>query len=152
MSHVSQVRAKMQEGVYVKAMKSNADIAHAMRAGTIVETAKKFNAGGNRQHQTNKNTLKLDEETDELRHDRVPMCLGKTIQKARADQGMSQKDLATKVNEKPTVITDYENGKALPNQQIISKLERALNVRLRGKEMGKPFPSKAPTTAAPAKK
>lgn len=46
---------------------------------------------------------------------------------------MSQKDLATKVNEKPSVINDYESGRAVPNQQILAKLERALGVKLRGK-------------------
>ena len=32
--------------------------------------------------------------------------------------------------EKQTVIQDYESGKAIPNPQVISKLERALGVRL----------------------
>ena len=57
---------------------------------------------------------------------------------------MSQKDLAAvsgcispfpppslsvplqKINEKAVVVVDYESGRALPNPQIISKLERAL--------------------------
>ena len=38
------------------------------------------------------------------------------------------------INEKPNVIQEYENGKAIPNQQVISKLERALGVKLRGKK------------------
>ena len=46
---------------------------------------------------------------------------------------LSQKDLAQKVNEKPSVIQDYESGKAIPNPQILGKLERALQVKLRGK-------------------
>uniref|UniRef100_A0A0N4ZK85 HTH cro/C1-type domain-containing protein n=1 Tax=Parastrongyloides trichosuri TaxID=131310 RepID=A0A0N4ZK85_PARTI len=142
MSHISEIRAKMPEGVTVKAIKKNSQLASAMRSGTIVETAKKFNAGGNKQHQAAKNSLKLAEETEELHHDRVPLDLGKTIARVRAELGMSQKDLAVKINEKQTVITEYENGRAIPNQQIISKLERALNVKLRGKEMGKPFPVK----------
>ncbi len=44
-----------------------------------------------------------------------------------------------RVNEKPQVVNDYECGRAIPNQQIISKLERAVQVRLRGKDMGKPL-------------
>ena len=31
-----------------------------------------------------------------------------------------------KINEKVVVVVDYESGRALPNPQIISKLERAL--------------------------
>jgi len=30
----------------------------------------------------------------------------------------------------PSIITDYENGKAVPNNIFISKLEKALNTKL----------------------
>ena len=52
---------------------------------------------------------------------------------------MTQKELATKANEKPQVVNEYESGKAVPNQAVISKLERALGVKLRGSEAGKPL-------------
>ena len=45
---------------------------------------------------------------------------------------LSQKDVAQKVNEKPSVIQDYESSKAIPNPQILGKLERVLGVKLRG--------------------
>ena len=48
------------------------------------------------------------------------------------DKGLSQKDCAQKINEKPSVLQDYESGKAIPNTQILAKLERALGVKLRG--------------------
>ena len=38
------------------------------------------------------------------------------------------------INEKPQTIQEYESGKAIPNQQIIGKLERALGAKLRGKK------------------
>jgi ribosome-binding protein aMBF1 (putative translation factor) len=38
--------------------------------------------------------------------------------------------LATAINEKPQVVAEYESGKAIPNPQIISKLERSLGVKL----------------------
>jgi len=47
-----------------------------------------------------------------------------------------------RVNEKPQVVNDYESGRAIPNQQIISKLERAVGVKLRGKDIGAPLGSK----------
>lgn len=48
------------------------------------------------------------------------------------EKGLSQKDCAQKINEKPSVLQDYESGKAIPNAQILSKLERLLGVKLRG--------------------
>ena len=50
---------------------------------------------------------------------------------------MTQKDLATKINEKPQVVGEYESGKAVPNGQIIVKMERVLGVKL-------PRPGKKP--------
>jgi ribosome-binding protein aMBF1 (putative translation factor) len=48
------------------------------------------------------------------------------------DKGLTQKDVAQKINEKPSVLQDYEAGKAIPNPQILGKLERVLGVKLRG--------------------
>jgi len=36
-------------------------------------------------------------------------------------------------------VNEYEAGKAVPNQQILGKLERALGVKLRGKDIGSPL-------------
>lgn len=52
---------------------------------------------------------------------------------ARLELKLSQKDVAQKINEKPSIIQDYEGGKAIPNPQILGKLERLLGVKLRGK-------------------
>jgi putative transcription factor len=35
------------------------------------------------------------------------------------------------INEKPSVIQDYETGKAIPNPQVLSKLSRVLGVVLK---------------------
>ncbi|XP_075513949.1 multiprotein-bridging factor 1a-like [Primulina tabacum] len=66
--------------------------------------------------------------------DRVPTELKKAIMQARIDKKLTQSQLAQLINEKPQVIQEYESGKAIPNQQIISKLERALGAKLRGKK------------------
>lgn len=55
------------------------------------------------------------------------------------EKKLTQKDLSAKINEKPQVIMDYESGKAIPNNQILSKIERALGIKLRGKDKGKPL-------------
>ena len=62
---------------------------------------------------------------------------------------MTQKDLATKINEKIQVVQEFESGKALPNPQVLGKMERVLGIKLRGKDIGKPL---APPPAKPAKK
>lgn len=49
---------------------------------------------------------------------------------ARTAKKLTQKELATAINEKPQVVAEYESGKAIPNPQIISKLERSLGVKL----------------------
>ena len=54
------------------------------------------------------------------------------IQKARQQKGWTQKELALKISERPQVVADYEAGRAVPSQQILAKLERALGVKLRG--------------------
>lgn len=35
------------------------------------------------------------------------------------------------INEKPSVINEYESGKAIPNPQVLQKLSRALGVTLK---------------------
>jgi hypothetical protein len=52
-------------------------------------------AGQNKQHQTTKNTAKLDRETEELKHDKISLDIGKLIQQGRQAKGWSQKELAT---------------------------------------------------------
>lgn len=62
----------------------------------LVHTCEFFTggAGTNKQHVTTKNTAKLDRETEELKHEKVSLDLGKCIQQARQNKGFSQKDLA----------------------------------------------------------
>lgn len=59
------------------------------------------------------------------------------MSQARLALELTQKDVAQKVNEKPSVIQDYESGRAVPNPQILGKLERILKVKLRGNDIGK---------------
>ncbi|KAK9268521.1 hypothetical protein L1049_000274 [Liquidambar formosana] len=108
----------------------------ARRMGADIETTRKSNAGTNKaaSSSTSLNTRKLDEETENLAHERVPTELKKSIMQARLDKKLTQAQLAQMINEKPQVIQEYESGKAIPNQQLIGKLERALGVKLRGKK------------------
>ena len=78
---------------------------------------------------------KLEESTEEFKHATIDKTLSKAIATARLAKKMTQKDLATAINERAQVIQEYESGKAIPNSQILNKLDRALGIHLpRGKK------------------
>lgn len=124
------------------ASKSTSAVNAARRRGDSVSTESKYGGGQNKHSVTSMNTAKLDRENEELKHDKIGMDVGKLIQKGRQAKEMTQKDLATKICEKPQVVNEYEAGKAVPNQAVLAKLERALEIKLRGKDKGAPLAPK----------
>jgi len=118
------------------ALRSQQAVNQAQRQGLDVETSKKYSAGQNKQHSAAKNTAKLDRETEEPAPRICGTQRGRLIQQGRQAKSMNQKELATKINEKPQVVNDYEAGRAIPNNQVMGKLERALGMKLRGKDKG----------------
>ena len=54
-------------------------------------------------------------------------------------KGWSQAELAKRINERAQVVQEYESGKAAPAQAVLAKMERALEVKLRGKGVGAPL-------------
>mmetsp|Transcript_8101 Transcript_8101/g.16355 ORF Transcript_8101/g.16355 Transcript_8101/m.16355 type:complete len:169 (-) Transcript_8101:37-543(-) len=123
--------------------KTKQGMASALRTGAV-QSEKKYGAGGNSSAHSgaNINARKL-EESEETKHSMSGASLGKAIMQARMAKKMTQKQLATAINEKPQVVGQYEQGKAIPNPQIISKLERQLGCRL-------PRPGKKPKAAGSA--
>jgi putative transcription factor len=57
---------------------------------------------------------------------RVGVELSKKIQQARVSKGLTQEQLANKINEQKSVINSYESGKAIPDNRILIKLEKIL--------------------------
>lgn len=101
----------------------------ARRKGGAVESIRRNTNNSNRKQPVNMRVAAAEDgeviPVAQLTHEfRVAM------QKARTAAGLSQADLARRVNEKQSVINEYESGKAIPNPQIITKIERALNCRL----------------------
>lgn len=106
----------------------------ALRSGAPVQTIKKSEGGSNKKAAAPPvNPRKLDEGTEPAALDRVGLEVRHAIQKARLEKKLSQSDLAKQINERPQVVQEYENGKAVPNQAVLAKMERALGVKLRGK-------------------
>jgi putative transcription factor len=122
-----------------KVARNATDLNAARRTGAVLSTDKKVTAGGNKAHAgpDHQRIAKLDRENEVAPPPKVNPSVGKAIQTARMEKQMTQKDLGQKINEKPSVIQDYESGKAIPNPQILTKIERTLGVKLRGSEIGK---------------
>jgi putative transcription factor len=74
---------------------------------------------------------KLENDSESFAHETVSSSLKKQIQSARLAKKMTQADLAKAINEKPQVINEYENGKAIPNPQVLNKMSRVLGVKLK---------------------
>lgn len=104
------------------------------RHETVTSGTNKGHAGPDHAH-----LAKLDREDAPTAPQKVPPTVGKAIGQARQDKGWTQKDLGTRINEKPQVVAEFESGKALPNPQILAKMERALGVKLRGTGIGQPL-------------
>eukprot|EP00401_Gymnodinium_catenatum_P083436 CAMPEP_0117592382 /NCGR_PEP_ID=MMETSP0784-20121206/72048_1 /TAXON_ID=39447 /ORGANISM="" /LENGTH=140 /DNA_ID=CAMNT_0005394191 /DNA_START=93 /DNA_END=511 /DNA_ORIENTATION=+ len=114
-----------------KASRSTTEVNAARRSGAEVDTSKKFMGGSNKSaHAVCSNAKKLDENTETFRHETVSQEFKMALQQARLAKKMSQQALATAINEKSSVINEYESGKAIPKGDIINKLNRALGVRL----------------------
>eukprot|EP00009_Paramoeba_aestuarina_P004810 CAMPEP_0201510934 /NCGR_PEP_ID=MMETSP0161_2-20130828/3458_1 /ASSEMBLY_ACC=CAM_ASM_000251 /TAXON_ID=180227 /ORGANISM="Neoparamoeba aestuarina, Strain SoJaBio B1-5/56/2" /LENGTH=136 /DNA_ID=CAMNT_0047906213 /DNA_START=109 /DNA_END=519 /DNA_ORIENTATION=+ len=88
----------------------------------------------NKQKKGPDNYSKIDQAEDAERVQKVSIDVARAIQKARNDKGMTQKELATKINEPQKTIQDYEAGRAVPSNQVLGKLERVLGVKLRGQK------------------
>ena len=114
-----------------KTAKSTSEVNAARRNGGEIDTSKRFNAGSNQSaHAVVPNAKKLDVNTETFRHATVSHEFKLALQQARLAKKMTQAQLATAINEKGSVVNEYETGKAIPNGAIVNKLNRSLGVRL----------------------
>ena len=52
------------------------------------------------------------------------------IRQAREKLGLSHEELGKKINEKASVLSKLETGKMTPNNQLVTKLEHVLKIKL----------------------
>lgn len=71
-----------------------------------------------------------DEKGGILETNKPNLDFQQSLMKARTAKGFSQKQLAQQLQIQVNVLQSYENGKDVPNNQIIAKIERALGAKL----------------------
>jgi len=110
----------------------------ARRQGVAVDTSARFDAcknkakgcGGQGGTVSSAAAAKIDAETEDFRHRKLPSELRLAIVRARTAKGMTQAQLAAAMSERPQLVQEYESGKAIPNGQVLARMSRALGVRL----------------------
>ncbi|WVQ76010.1 multiprotein-bridging factor 1 [Cryptococcus sp. DSM 104548] len=109
----------------------------AQRNGSILSSESK-GAGQSKGAANHQHIAKLDRDDAPKPPEKVSVDVGKAVAMGRMaiknaeGKSMTQKELATSVNAKPQDIADLETGRAVPDQALLGKLERKLNVKLRG--------------------
>ncbi|KAJ3452648.1 endothelial differentiation-related factor 1 [Anaeramoeba flamelloides] len=95
----------------------------AMRTGNV-EVRKKNNNEGRKMYQ-------LENDNEVRKHQTLGVSVGRKILQARNAKKITQKQLAQQCSVKVTVINDYERGKAIPDNRLLTRMERILGVSLR---------------------
>lgn len=97
-----------------------------------IQCQKKFNAGQNKQNKldfSKKIEEKMDNDT--FRLPTISKNIKIQMQQSRQEKGLTQKQLAQKCNLPENIIKDYEQGKGIPNQQHLNKINKVLSSQIK---------------------
>ena len=97
---------------------------------TVYITPKKTNQvdGDKKKQYVKSKEQKMNEKEEEgkLTHKKMDVNFGKTLQKYRLSQNMTQKDIAKKLNIPVKDINEIESGKMKHNGQLMGKIKRLM--------------------------
>ena len=77
-----------------------------------------------------KKKVRPDDQNEDFRTAKTSRAFSVALQQARLKKGWKQQQLAQQLNVRQTVINQYESGKAVPNPNLIAKMNRILGVKL----------------------
>ena len=77
--------------------------------------------------------FKLDEHKEIFKHVKINRNICDRIKQGRLTNQLTQRQLSNSLNLPIKTITNYENGTVIPDNNILGKIEKVLNIKLRGK-------------------
>ena len=101
-----------------------------------IQGDKKYNSGHNKQRKPTSGNQVQDWDDDVSSHDDGNSAkeIGLRIAQVRTSRGLTQIELAGLINEKVTVVSQYESGKVVINHQVLKKFEAALGKKLKNQK------------------
>lgn len=137
---VFNLRKKQDEANRQPRTVSEREANNATQSGKSVAVERKEHQRANQQSASaGVNAKRLDEDNETLKVKKVDQALRARIMKARQELNWTQADLAQKISERQSVVTDYESGRAIPEERIIVKMEKTFGMHLRGVKAGEPM-------------
>ncbi|RYP71113.1 hypothetical protein DL771_005047 [Monosporascus sp. 5C6A] len=142
---VTKIGSKARAGASQRetVLRGNSALNAAKRSGASIITDKKYAVGNAAKTSTNgigQFHTKVDRSTDIIKPKTVGKEVGRAIDKGRRsfEPTMTQAQLAKLCNMTPQQVAQYEAGNAIPNQEHLISMERALKIKLRGSGIGEP--------------
>ena len=126
--------------VFRKRLDKKTEIKSAQRDGNI-ESIRKIESSNSNTNKTN-NTYRLEklEMNDEkMTLKMIDSNLVNIIKRQRGVKGYTQKELANKAQIPEAQIKNLEQGKEQYNASLLSKLQRVLDIKLLGQNIGQPL-------------
>ncbi|KAK5364918.1 multiprotein-bridging factor 1 [Exophiala xenobiotica] len=123
-----------------RVVKGKSAINAASRSGAIIGTEKKYSSSNAKVSADGQRLAAIDRTDEIVKPKTVGKEVGQIISRRRQEvtPKLTQSELAKKIQVALPILQGFESGTAAPDQEVFNKLERALNVKLRGADIGAP--------------